>query len=79
MLSLLTAHGKVLRRTSALSLCFYRFGKGVQLSAKKRGVELKGVMESYVQLIQDMYRDSQTHIRCADGLGEPFYVTVGLL
>ena len=25
-----------------------------------------------------MYRDSQTQIRCADGLGEPFYVTVGL-
>ena len=41
-------------------------------------LRLKGVTESYVQLIQDMYRDSQTQIRCADGLGEPFYVTVGL-
>ena len=41
-------------------------------------LRLKGVTESYVRLIQDMYRDSQTQIRCADGLGEPFYVTVGL-
>ena len=41
-------------------------------------LRLKGVTESYVRLIQDMYRDSQTQIRCADGLGEPFYVTIGL-
>ena len=35
-------------------------------------LRLKGVTESYVRLIQDMYRDSQTQIRCADGLDEPF-------
>ena len=41
-------------------------------------LRLKGVTERYVRLIQDMYRDSQTQVRCADGLSEPFYVTVGL-
>ena len=31
-----------------------------------------------MRLIQEMYRDSQTQIRCVGGLSEPFYVTVGL-
>lgn len=41
-------------------------------------LRLKEVDEKYIRLIQDMYRDSRTKVRCAAGITEEFLVTVGL-
>ena len=37
-----------------------------------------GIVEKYVQLIQDMYKESETVVRCAIGTTESFKVKVGL-
>ena len=37
-----------------------------------------GIMEKYVQLVQDMYEGSETVVRCAVGTTESFKVKVGL-
>ena len=37
-----------------------------------------GVAEKYVKVIQDMYHDSETTVRCAVGTTKPFSVRVGL-
>ena len=37
-----------------------------------------GVAEKYVKVIQDMYHDSETIVRCAVGTTKPFSVRVGL-
>ena len=37
-----------------------------------------GIVEKYVQLVQDMYEGSETVVRCAVGTTESFKVTVGL-
>ena len=37
-----------------------------------------GIVEKYVQLIQDMYEKSETVLRCAVGTTESFKVKVGL-
>ena len=37
-----------------------------------------GIMEKYVQLVQDMYEGSETVVRCAVGTTESFKVNVGL-
>ena len=41
-------------------------------------LRLKGVAEKYIHVIQDMYRDSRTKVKCAAGLTDDFQVTVGL-
>ena len=37
-----------------------------------------GMIEKYVQLVQDMYEGSETEVRCAVGTTESFKVKVGL-
>ena len=37
-----------------------------------------GIVEKYVQLVQDMYKESKTVLRCAIGTTESFKVKVGL-
>ena len=37
-----------------------------------------GIVEKYVQLVQDMYEESETVVRCAVGTIESFKVKVGL-
>ena len=37
-----------------------------------------GILEKYVQLVQDMYEGSETVVRCAVGTTESFKVKVGL-
>ena len=37
-----------------------------------------GIVEKYVQLVQDMYEGSETVVRCAAGTTEGFKVKVGL-
>ena len=37
-----------------------------------------GIVEKYVQLVQDMYEGSETVVRCAAGTTESFKVKVGL-
>ena len=37
-----------------------------------------GIVEKYVQLVQDMYEGSETVVRCAVGTTESFKVKVGL-
>ena len=37
-----------------------------------------GIVEKYVQLIQDMYEGSETVVRCAVGTTESFKIKVGL-
>ena len=37
-----------------------------------------GIVEKYVQLVQDMYEESETVVRCAVGTTESFKVKVGL-
>ena len=37
-----------------------------------------GIVEKYVQLVQDMYKGSETVVRCAVGTTESFKVKVGL-
>ena len=37
-----------------------------------------GIVEKYVQLVQDMYKESETVVRCAIGTTESFKVKVGL-
>ena len=37
-----------------------------------------GIVEKYVQLVQDMYEESETVVRCAAGTTESFKVKVGL-
>ena len=37
-----------------------------------------GIVEKYVQLVQDMYEKSKTVVRCAIGTTESFKVKVGL-
>ena len=37
-----------------------------------------GIVEKYVQLVQDMYEGSKTVVRCAVGITESFKVKVGL-
>ena len=37
-----------------------------------------GIAENYVQLVQDMYKGSETVLRCAVGTTESFKVKVGL-
>ena len=37
-----------------------------------------GIVEKYVQLVQDMYEGSETMLRCAVGTTESFKVKVGL-
>ena len=37
-----------------------------------------GILEEYVQLVQDMYKESETVVRCAVGTTESFKVTVWL-
>ena len=37
-----------------------------------------GIAEKYVQLVQDMYEESETVVRCAIGTTESFKVKVGL-
>ena len=37
-----------------------------------------GIVETYVQLVQDMYEGSETVVRCAEGTTESFKVKVGL-
>ena len=37
-----------------------------------------GIVEKYVQLVQDMYEESKTVVRCAVGTTESFKVKVGL-
>ena len=37
-----------------------------------------GIVEKYVQLVQDMYEGSETMVRCAVGTTESFKVKVGL-
>ena len=37
-----------------------------------------GIVEKYVQLVQDMYEGSETVVRCAGGTTESFKVKVGL-
>ena len=41
-------------------------------------LRLKGVAEKYIRVIQDMYRDSRTKVKCTAGLTDNFQVTVGL-
>ncbi|XP_047492429.1 uncharacterized protein LOC125041485 [Penaeus chinensis] len=41
-------------------------------------LRLRGVEEKYIRLIQDMYENSKTVVRCAAGDTEEFEVTVGL-
>ena len=41
-------------------------------------LRLKGVPESYVRRVQDMYEGSSTQVRCVDGLSDAFEVTVGV-
>ena len=37
-----------------------------------------GIVEKYVQLVQDVYEESETVVRCAVGTTESFKVKVGL-
>ena len=37
-----------------------------------------GIIKKYVQLVQDMYEESETVVRCAVGTTESFKVKVGL-
>ena len=37
-----------------------------------------GIVEKYVQLVQDMYEGSETVVRCTAGITESFKVKVGL-
>ena len=37
-----------------------------------------GIVEKYVQLVQDMYEESKTVVRCEIGTRESFKVKVGL-
>ena len=37
-----------------------------------------GIAEKYVRLVQDMYEESETELRCAVGTTESFKVKVGL-
>ena len=37
-----------------------------------------GIVEKYVQLVQDMYEENETVVRCAAGTTESFKVKVGL-
>ena len=37
-----------------------------------------GIVEKYVQLVQDMYEESETVVRCAIGTTESFKVKIGL-
>ena len=37
-----------------------------------------GIVEKYVRLVQDMYDESETVVRCAVGTTESFIVKVGL-
>ena len=37
-----------------------------------------GIVEKYVQLVQDMYEESETVVRCAVGTTESFKVKFGL-
>ena len=37
-----------------------------------------GMEENYVQLVQDMYKGSETVVRCATGTTKSFKVKVGL-
>ena len=41
-------------------------------------LRLKDVEEKYIRIIQDMYKDSKTLVRCAAGDTDEFEVTVGL-
>ena len=41
-------------------------------------LRLKDVEEKYIQLIQDMYENCKTRVRCAEGMTTDFYVKVGL-
>ena len=37
-----------------------------------------GIVEKYVRLVQDMYEESETMVRCAFGITESFKVKVGM-
>ncbi len=41
-------------------------------------LRLKGIPENYVRIIQDMYKDCRTQVRCAGGLSDSFEVKVGV-
>ena len=41
-------------------------------------IRKSGIVEKYVQLVQDMYEESETVVRCAVGTTENFKVKVGL-
>jgi len=41
-------------------------------------LRLKGVPESYVRLVQDMYRNTSTEVRCQPGKSEKFEIKVGV-
>ena len=42
------------------------------------GMRKSGVAEKYVRLVQDMYEESETVVRCAVGTTESFKIKVGL-
>ena len=41
-------------------------------------IRKSGMVEKYVRLVQDMYKESETVVRCAAGTTKSFKVKVGL-
>ena len=49
-----------------------------RVAVTKKNMRKSGIVEKYVQLVQDMYEGSETVVRYAVGTTESFKVKVGL-
>ena len=73
--------GKVQGRSKRAALCIRGPRESLQKGSVGRAVVLYEKIwngEKYVRLVQDMYEESETVVRCAVGTTESFKVKVGL-